>query len=350
MRNRIDADDAVGNGQVFNGTAGNDRFVGRSAERTQDDLGSAFVGEEFTGSGGRDVFLGRGGNDSFALDGQDRVVAAAEDGFQGTVFGFNDGNNTINFRNFDAASIDDVIIEEGNGGTLVSVEGSQAYNLVGVDVDDINANDFIFSRNNNTDNDEVVAAPEDEENAGDDNRDNNNNGNLNTDIASFNGNSVLVGTDGDDLIDANEFIFTPARNDADQVQSISAGTGADTIITPTNANFTTVVDLGLADTFGPDDGDADTVRVNSTGNRVEIFDFNAGDDGNDRIDLSDTGITDFNQLDISGISGGNDTLIEGDNLQDIVLRGDSDGVGIPGQADDLNDDDFIFADDDIAVG
>ena len=161
---------------------------------------------------------------------------------------------------------------------------------------------------------------------------------LNTNIRSIGGNRVLSGTDGDDLIDANANVFIPGGG---AVQTLRGGQGADTIITSTN-DVRTVVRLGLEDNLRVDDGDADTVRVNSTGGTVDIFDFDAGDDGGDRIDLSDTGITSFDQLNIAD-SGATDTRITADNLQTLIIRGDSDGVGIAGQADELNANDFIFA-------
>lgn len=163
---------------------------------------------------------------------------------------------------------------------------------------------------------------------------------LNTNLRSIGGNRIVSGTDGDDLIDANQNVFVGGRG---SVQTLRGGQGADTIITSTN-DVRTVVRLGLEDNLREDDGDADTVRVNSTGGTVDIFDFDAGDDGGDRIDLSDTGITSFDQLNIAS-SGATDTRITANNLQDLVIRGDSDGVGIPGQADDLNANDFIFAGD-----
>jgi len=139
--------------------------------------------------------------------------------------------------------------------------------------------------------------------------------NLNTNIQSFDGNRLLIGTDGDDLIDANALAF---NGNGGAVQSISGNQGNDTIITSTNGN-STVVRLGLEDRFDTNtdtDGDADTLVVNSTGGRVDVFDFEDGDNGNDRIDLSNTGITSFDQLNIS--DNGNDTRIEANNLQTIV--------------------------------
>ena len=235
-RNNIDAADAVDN--AFTGTGGNDRFVGTAAG-----------GEEFSGEGGSDRFLGNGGDDTFVLDGADAVIAAADDGTVAEVIGFNDGNNRINFRDFDAASIDDVIFEENANGTSVSVAGSQTYNLQGVAIDDLNEDDFFFSADNNANAgeddggaDEDVAEEEQEAP-----------GDLNTDINVLENGRTLVGTDGNDLIDANDFDFNGGG-----FQTIRADFGADTIITSTQPGSDTVAFLGSfgLDAAGNDQGRA----------------------------------------------------------------------------------------------
>lgn len=344
-RNVIDVDDAVGNGATFNGTGGNDRFVGRSAEATEAAVGPGQLGEEFSGSGGSDVFVGRGGNDSFFLNGgddsffqdggNDRVVAAAEDGFQAQVFGFEAGaGDRIDFRNFDANSIDDLIIEEGNGGTLVSAEGSQVYNLRGIDIDDINADDFAFSggRNNNVasidDEEETSATPEEEEEVDATPEAEDSDSSLNVidgsdfDPGRFFNAQELEGTGGDDLIivadDAENRVN--ARGGDDTIQGFGGGVD--------------IVDSGAGNDILVANNNGSIVLADISANN-DVFDFSdvAGANSFDDIEITADADSDEDQLGATEVKAGDSTRF-------FV----SEEVG-----DALDEDNFVFTDDDVAV-
>jgi len=151
---------------------------------------------------------------------------------------------------------------------------------------------------------------------------------LNTNIGSVGGNRVLRGTDGDDLIDANANVFTPNAGDAGAAQTLSGGQGADTIITSTSNDFRTVVRLGLEDNLIDNDGDADTVRVNSTGGTVDVFDFEDGDNGNDRgfqrvagTDGDDLILTSAQSANFVDAGAGNDTIVIQGRQSDFIDTG-----------------------------
>jgi len=337
-RNVIDADDAVGNGQVFNGTAGNDRFVGRSAADTEADTDFGIVGEEFSGQGGSDRFIGNGGNDSFFVDGRDRIIATeAEDGFVANVFGFDDGNNKINFRRFDADSIDDVTIEQTNNGTLVSVDGSQVFRLNGVDADEVSEDDFLFgrnNRNNNRNNDQDEEVVEEENDGGNGRVNNNNNGNFNvidatgfvpnSDAGFFTNAQTINGTDGADLILA---AGGGVQND------IRAGAGDDVAVL-----------AGGGDLINLGDG-ADTIVAADAPGRISFTDFSPSE--GDVLDFSRvSGVNSFDDISIrqlTGLAGGREDA----NLFEIS-GGDAPNILTNER---LDEDDFIFAGDaDAFVG
>lgn len=323
QRNVIDADDAVGNGATFNGTGGNDLFVGRSA------------GEEFFGSGGSDVFDGRGGNDSFFLNGgdnsffqdggNDRVIAAADDGFQAQVFSFESGagvGDTIDFSAFNANSIDDLTFEEGlsGSGTVVSAEGSQELNLRGIDIGDINEDDFVFSSSGSISVSD--ATPGDNENTAQ------NDAGLNVvDGSDFEfdpvqGAQELVGTDGDDEIIASS-------NAEDRINAL----GGDDVIRGFGAGVD-IVDSGAGnDTLVADD--AGGIVLTSFDAENDTFDFSgvAGADSFDDVEITADADSDEDFLGF--------TEVKVDNSTRFFVSEET--------GDALAEDDFVFADDDAAV-
>lgn len=377
-RNVVDADDAVGNGATFNGSGADELFVGRSAADTAAGTGSvAQVGEEFFGQGGSDVFDGRGGNDSFFVDGNDSVIAAADDGRAASIFGFNNGGNTVDFSDFGAQSFDDLTIVQQNFGTQVSAEGSQVINLRNVDAGDIDANDFIFANDDGGQNnadvvveapevEEVVAAPEIEieEQAADVEevaaapeieaeveeqaeeveevaaapevqQPQSTPSNLNVVDASgdVGGFQRVAGTDGDDLI------LTSAQS----ASLVDAGAGDDTIVVQGADGFNTdFVDTGAG---------RDTVVLSDD---TEFVTFSRGDFDTDQdvIDLSQvSGVGSFEEL----TANLRDDLVAANEVSGALEIETGNGPTItfidPDDAADLSEDNFVFAgDDDAFVG
>lgn len=358
IRSEFDGD-PLGDNEVI-GTEDNDRIIGTEfADRLDGGDGNDRI---LTKGGGADIVTTGAGNDRIVLEGDNGAFVIASD--------FESRSDVFDLRKAgitrDQVEIVETVSIEvdpensglgGLGGLEIQIEGGETIALPQFSsVDELDLDrDFRFA----DDDEEVVATDEAdaEEGAADVEEEVEEEvvdveeevvaapGNLNVVTNSF-------GTDGDDLIDLND----PGNDPGPRI--LLAGQGEDTIITSTQpSEDLTQISLGSfgldqtgndpSDDDGagfPDDEDADTVVVNSTGGDVQLFDFNAGDNGDDRIDLSNTGITSLDQLTFRDDVSTGSTSIEADNLQGLVLRGDSDGQNISNQADDLNEDDFIFAD------
>ena len=278
-------------------------------------------------------FFLNGGDDSFFQDGgNDRVIAAADDGFQAQVFAFESGagaGDIIDFSGFNADSIDDLTIEEGNGGTLVSADGSQVLNLRGVDIDDVDADDFVFSSSGS--NSVSDATPGDNEttvqnDAGPDTAQNNSGLNVvdgsDFEFDPFQGAQELVGTNGDDEIIASS-------NAEDRIDAL----GGDDVIRGFGAGVD-IVDSGAGnDTLVADDAGGIVLTSFDAGN--DTFDFSgvAGADSFDDVEITADADSDEDFLGL--------TEVKVDNSTRFFVSEET--------GDALAEDDFVFADDDVAV-
>ena len=276
---------------TITGTNGADRLIGTNQS---DAIFGGAGNDTIAGDGGNDIIDGGTGNDFiYGEAGADTFVFTEGSGFN-TVNDFVSGTDRIDVSDFGFSDFNDLNLVVQNNTVVLFLDANTSVALVGVrNIDDLSADDFILSDGvvNNPVADTPVEEPID----------------LSGAIVGTNGADILVGTNGDDTI------FGGNGND-----SIAGDGGNDVIIG------------GAGNDFIYGDAGADTFVFTEGSGFNTVNDFVSG---TDRIDVSEFGFSDFNDLNL--VEQNNTVFLFLDENTSVEL------VGVR-NIDDLSADDFIL--------
>jgi len=253
-----------------------------------------------------DLLFGDAGNDTFVF---------AEGSGYDTIADFEIGDDTIDISDFGFESFDQLNLVEQNNAVFLFIDENTSIELTGItDVNQLSATDFIFAD-----------APDEDETVPSD-------GGV---FSGTNGDDVIVGSAGDDVITASageDLIDGGAGDD-----NIRAGAGDDNVAGGAGDD---IINGRDGNDYLTGDAGADTFLFEQNSGFDTIADFESGAD---RIDVSDFGITSFDDLNL--VDQGTSVAVYLDENTSAELL----GIGNVNQ---LSEDDFIFAndsDDDVVV-
>jgi len=295
------------------GTQGADVLVGTNGA---DVINGRLGDDNISGGNGNDIIHSGGGNDFLSGDAGNDIFIFAENSDYDTIADFETGHDQIDISNYGFTSFDQLNLVDLGNSVALFINETASVELLGVNnVSDLSADDFIFANTGTTPLTPVtpvdpVTPPTEGEVA-----------------PGTGGDDVIIGSDGDDVIRAaqgDDLIDGGAGND-----NIRAGAGEDNVAGGTGNDF--INGRGGNDFLAGDAG-ADIFFFEQNSGFDTIADFG---NGNDRIDVSEFGITSFDDLNL--VDQGSSVAVYLDANTSAELLGVS-------NVNELSASDFIFAD------